>query len=504
MRADVAPFAVDLLLALAGLGVLFAIGLVPRGPTMVLAALGLGYLTGSAIVPLALTVLLVVGIPFTLTTFAVVVAACIGAGLLRLWLRPPDRSPRSGVPIWRRSWRSWTIDAWVVGIFVVLFGAFALVGMATAWKLPIVEWDAWSIWARKAQMLTGHDTLVTNFFASPSYSWIHLDYPIQFPLWEALHSRAGGSFQMQDVLRHVWLLLVAFVGALAYLLRDQVKPLIWAPILLLFAAAPGAWQQLLTGYADLPMAMFVCLGAISLALWLSEGDGRALALAAVMLAAAANTKNEGLMAAVALLLVAWVATLAMGLRLKPFLVAAGAVGVSVVPWHLWLSAHDIKTEISVSKGLDPSFLFDRFDRVGPTLEGISRELGDPARWLYILPLAALVVVTCLVSGIGRRVAGFYLAGFALLAAGFIWSYLASPNSIEWLLATSVNRTVTALILICLAALVHLSGLLFARLVGDPKSSGTIDPPDPESGSDPGRSDPIGRPRTGIASDSPGA
>ena len=207
---------------------------------------------------------------------------------------------------------------------------------------------------------------------------------------------------------------------------------------------------------------------------------------------------------VALLLVAWVATLAMGLRLKPFLVAAGAVGVSVVPWHLWLSAHDIKTEISVSKGLDPSFLFDRFDRVGPTLEGISRELGDPARWLYILPLAALVVVTCLVSGIGRRVAGFYLAGFALLAAGFIWSYLASPNSIEWLLATSVNRTVTALILICLAALVHLSGLLFARLVGDPKSSGTIDPPDPESGSDPGRSDPIGRPRTGIASDSPGA
>src|SRR6478609_6558693 len=111
MRADLAPFGVDLLLALAGLGILFAIGLVPLRPTTMLAALGLAYLTGSAVVPLVLIAALVIGVPFTLATFAVVVVACIGAGLLRLRLRPPDRSPPQ-TPWWRRPWRSWPVDSW--------------------------------------------------------------------------------------------------------------------------------------------------------------------------------------------------------------------------------------------------------------------------------------------------------------------------------------------------------------------------------------------------------
>ncbi len=467
MGSDLAPFVVDLLLAVAGLGLLFAIGLVPLRPAPLLAALGLGYILGTAAVPVALIALLVIGVPFNLGTFLVVVALCVGAGLVRLWQqRPPVAPPTATEPSWwRQPWRSWPVDAWVIVGFVVVFGAFALFGLISVWKAPIVEWDAWSIWARKAQMLTGHETLVPDFFASPSYVWVHLEYPLQLPLWEALHSRVNGSFEMQAVLRHVWLLLVGFVWAVAYLLRDQVKPIVWAPILLLVAAAPGAWEQLLTGYADVPMAMFVCLGTISLALWLRDGDTRALALGALMLAGAANTKNEGLMAALALLLVAWVATLVQGLRWRPFALAAVGVGAAIAPWRLWVSAHHIETEISISKGLNPSFLLERDDRLRPTLEAIGHQLGDPSRWIYLLPLAGLVVLACLVSGIGRRVAWFYLAAFLVVCAGFVWSYLVSPNEIEWLIATSATRTVTAPILICLAALVHLSGLLFAALLG---------------------------------------
>ena len=465
MRADVAPFAVDLLLVLAGLGVLFAIGLVPFRLSTLVAALGLAYLVGTGVVSVVLIALLTIGVPFTLVTFDIVALACVAAGGLRLWLRPPPRPPAAGPSWWRRPWRSWSIDDWAVGIFVVLLGLFAVVGLAGTWKMPLTEWDAWSIWARKAQMLVGHDTLVTNFFASHSYFWVHLEYPLVVPVFEALHSRAAGSFDMQAVLRHFWLLAIAFPWAIAYLLRDQVRPLIWAPILLLLVGSPGVWQQLLTGYADVPMAMFICLGAISLALWLSRGELPMLALATITLAAAANTKNEGLMAAVVLLLVAWLATLALGLRARAFLVAAVGFGVAVLPWRLWVSAHHLKTEIPVGKGLDPSFLIDRSDRIGPTIDGIVRELSDPGRWRYVLPLAALVVLTCLVSGIGRRVAGFYLASFFLVCAGFVWSYMVTPNSIDWMLATSVNRIVTALMLIALAGLVHLSGLLLASLAG---------------------------------------
>ncbi len=464
MRTELAPFAVDVLLAFAGLGILLAIGLVPRRAPAMAAALGLAYLTGASVVPIILIALLVVGVPFALETFAVVVFICMGIGVLRSQARPEDRtSPRKAW--WRQPWQSWPADVWVAGAFVALFGAFAVVGMLSAFEMPLVEWDAWSIWARKAQMLTVHDSLIGGFWTASSYSWIHLDYPLQYPVWEALHFRAAGGFDTQVLLRHVWLLLVAFVWAVAYLLREQVRPVVWAPLLLLAVAAPGMWEQLLTGYADVPMAIFACLGAISLALWLSHGDGRLLALAAVMLAAAANVKNEGLMAAGALLLVAGSIAFARGLSLRRVALAAGAVVVAILPWRIWIAAQGIEGDLPVSKSIaDPGYLLDRIDRVWPAIEAIANALADQGRWHRLLPLAALVVTASLVSGLGRRVATFYLASFALAWAGLVWSYWISPNPLDWHLSTSASRVISVLMFICLAAVVHLSGLLLGALI----------------------------------------
>lgn len=463
MRADLAPFVVDLLLALAGFGVLLAIGIVPQRGTEMLAALGLAYLAGAAVVPIVLILLLVIGIPFTLATFAVVVLACVAAGLVGTWRRGVEPPPPSDA-WWRRSWRQWPRETWVVIAFLVLFGLFALAGLISASQMSLTEWDAWSIWARKAQMLTGHDSLVGEFWTSDSYSWIHLDYPIQYPVWEALHSRAGGSFQTQDLLRHVWLLLVAFVWAAAYLLRDRVRPVVWAPLLLLAAAAPGIWQQLLTGYADVPMGMYVCLGALLLGFWLRDGDGRLLALAAVMLAAAANLKNEGLLAAGALLVVAGVIVFARRLAWRQYAFAVAAVVAAILPWRIWTAAQGIEGDLPVGKTItDPGYLFDRIDRVWPAFEAICRELADQGRWLQLLPLAALMVTASLISGVGRRAAAFYLASFALLWAGLVWSYWISPNPLAWHLATSASRVITVLVFVCLAAALHLAGLFLAEL-----------------------------------------
>lgn len=463
MRAELAPFAADLLLAAAGMGILLALGLAPWRASGMLGAFGLAYLTGASVVPIVLIVLLVIGVPFTLETFLIVALLCAGAGAFRPEARPEDAASRRQA-WWRRPWRSWPVDVWVAGAFVVLFGAFALVGLLSAFEMPLNEWDAWSIWTRKAQMLTMHDSLVGEFWTASSYSWVHLDYPLQYPVWEALHFRAAGEFDTQALLRHVWLLLVAFVWAVAYLLRERVRPVVWAPLLLLAAAAPGVWQQLLTGYADVPMAIFVCLGAISLALWLSESDWRLLGLAAIMLAAAASVKNEGLMAAAALLAVAGTIAWARRLDLRQFGIAAAAVVVAILPWRIWVAAHGIEGDLPVSKTLtDPGYMLDRTDRIWPAFSAIARALADQEQWLYLLPLAALVVAGSLVSGIGRRVAGFYLAAFGLAWAGLVWSYWISPNPLDWHLSTSVNRVVAVLMLICLAALVHLSGVLLRSL-----------------------------------------
>lgn len=451
MRAEAAPFAADVLLALAGLGILVGLGLVPRRLKAVIPALGLCYLAGASVVPVVLIALLVIGIPFTLVTFFLVVCVCIGMGAVGSAGRPAERL-------------RWSPEAWVVVAFVAIFGAFAIIGLLSALEMPLKEWDSWAIWGRKAQMLTAHSSLPSGFFASPSYYFMHADYPLQYPVWEAIHFRAAGGFDPQAIIRHVWLFLVAFVWAVAYLLRRQVRPLVWAPLLLLAAAAPGFWQQLLSGNADVPLAIFIAMGAISLALWLDEGDGRSLALAAVMLAGAANLKNEGLMATVCLLAVAGVIGLYRGLPRKPFFLASLAIVLTALPWRIWTAAEGIEGDLPVSRGItDPGYLFGRIDRVWPALEATARELGDQRLWLYILPLAILVLAAALISGRGRRVAAFYLGSMFLVWAGLIWSYWISPHPIEWHLETSVSRVVSLVVFIGIAALVHVSGILFSEL-----------------------------------------
>jgi hypothetical protein len=467
LRAELAPFAIDLLLACAGFGVLLAAGVVSRRAVDMLGALGLAYLTGTAVVPLVLVTLLVVGVPLELETFAAVVLICVVIGVLRSRGREVDRKP-SRAPRRGWLWRSWTVDARVTAVFVVVFGAFSAIGLLSAFDMPLIGGDAWTIWARKAEMLTVHGSLRADFFASPSYGFMHPDYPLQYPVWEALHFRASGTFDTSALLRHVWLLLVAFVWAVAYLLRKQVRPVVWAPLLLLAAAAPGIWQQLLNGYADVPMAIFACLGAICLALWLRDGEGRFIGLAALMLAAAANTKNEGLMAAVSLLIAAGGVTFFRRLRIRQFLLAGSLTVLAILPWRIWLATEGIKGDMPVSEGVNPGYLLDRTDRVWPAIHAIGHQLADQGRWLYLLPLAVLVLVASLLSGIGRRVAGFYLVSLVLFWAGLVWSYWISPYPIGWHLSTSAGRVISVLMFICLAAVVHLSGVLMASLEDRPR------------------------------------
>jgi hypothetical protein len=432
------------------------------------AALGLAYLTGTAVVSLLLIVTLVIGVPFTLATFLVAVLACMGIGAFRSRGQPrghrPSVAPRSG-----GSWRTWQVGTWVTGAFVIVFAAYAAVGLLSASEMPLIGGDAWTIWARKAQMLTAHDSLLTGFFEGPSYGFMHPDYPLLYPVWEAIHFRAGGAFETQALLRHVWLLLITFVWAVAFLLRKEARPIVWAPLLLLAAATPGVWQQLLTGYADVPMAIFASLGAISLALWLRREEGQFLALAAILLAAAANTKNEGLMAAVALLLAAGGVGFARRLRFKQFAFASLAVVAAVLPWRVWLSVHGIEGDLPISDGLKPGYLLDRIDRVWPATRAIGHQLADQGRWLYLLPLATLMIVAALLSGIGRRIAGFYLASLALLSAGLVWSYWISPHPLGWHLSTSVGRVISVLMFLCLVAAVHLTGVMLTAFTSpDPR------------------------------------
>jgi hypothetical protein len=51
---------------------------------------------------------------------------------------------------------------------------------------------------------------------------------------------------------------------------------------------------------------------------------------------------------------------------------------------------------------------------------------------------------------------------------FVWSYWISPHNLAWHLATSVDRVVSIPMFICIAALLHLSGMLVGSLASGPR------------------------------------
>lgn len=498
MLLHLPSLAVDALLLLAGLGLLAGFGLLPRSPLRMLAAVGLAFMAGTAAVLMLTIALMTVGGPFGLLTIAVLSVVVAGGGVVTALLREgrrrgqrfarpsldallgprPERPARSqvegaeGEPSGARRTGPRALagrlsaDGWVIAVFVVVFGAFALVGLAKAAVTPLIAWDAWTMWMRKAAVLYYYGALRPEFFAGEVYRFTSPDYPLLMPLWEAIHFRAFGGIDSVAIHVQFWVLLIAFFWAAAFLAHRVTRPAIWAPVLLLAAAAPGVWGQMLTVYADVPMALFLSLGVLALGIWLARRRPGDLALAALLLAAAASTKNEGLMAAVAALAVAGVVVafergpIARG-ALRPLGLAVVGFLALVVPWRIWVSANGVEGAIPVAQGLNPLYLAERTGRVPAAVAGLVDALDDQTAWTYVLPLGVAVVLAALIAGAARRVALFYLGSMALISAAIVWAYWVAPTELGWHIGTSVGRVSTTVVFVALAGLLHLAGELEA-------------------------------------------
>ena len=491
-------FGVDALLLVAGLGLLCGFRLLPRSPLRMLAAAGLAFMAGTAAVLLLTLALMTVGVPFGLPTVALLSIVVAGAGVatalmgegrrrgrriarpsLDALLGPRDarQAPSGGArvegersAVRRAGPRALagrlSADGWVIAVFVAIFGTFALVGLAKAAVTPLIAWDAWTMWMRKAAVLYHYGALRPEFFAGEVYRFTSPDYPLLMPLWEAVHFRAMGGIDSVAIHVQFWVLLVGFFWAAAFLAHRVTRPAIWAPVLLLAAAAPGVWGQLLTVYADVPMALFLGLGMLALGIWLAERRPGDLALAALLLAAAAGTKNEGLMAAVAALAVAAVIVAferghPARAALRPLGIAVAGFLALVAPWRIWVAANGVEGAIPVAQGLNPLYLAERTGRVPAAIAGLVDALDDQTAWTYVLPLGVAVVLAALIAGAARRVALFYLGSMALISAMIVWAYWIAPTELGWHIGTSVGRVSTTVVFVALAGLLHLAGELEA-------------------------------------------
>ena len=365
------------------------------------APLGTAYLAGLAVVGIVSAHLALVHVSFGWTGLALLAAASVVVTwrvLPRRWVRP-------------------RFSAWGLG-GVALLLVFLVHAWPTFASKPLVDYDGWAIWGMKAKALYLLGWADPALFASTTAEPVHRDYPILLPSLEAVAARAMGSFDARLIHLQFLLFAVAGVAALHGLLRDRVQPWLLWPFLVALVAAPALSAQLLTAYADVPLAFLVAAGVVAAACWIDEPDWRNLALATLFFAAACLTKNEGIVFVVSALLGLLVATR----RWRPLLLSALAVELVLLPWQIWLAIHHIHSDTVIS--------VDSLDLgqpgIGPvSLWRLSRRAFDLHQW----PLLLALFVVALVLARRSRVAWFAGVWAFVSMCGLAGIYVVSD--LEW-------------------------------------------------------------------------
>jgi hypothetical protein len=333
--------------------------------------------------------------------------------------------------------------------------AFTLVLACAAaqagWSLghsPHGDWDAWAIWNLRARFLYRAGDHWADAF-SPLIPWSHPDYPL---LVSGSVARGWGyaGHETTAVPRLLAaLFLVANVGLLMgalALLRGPAQGWLGGIALL---ATPSFLEQATAQYADVPLAFFF-LGSAAVFEALDRGvgpAGRLAALAGLLTALAAWTKNEGLLFLVATVGVrGWEAVRRRpgwrAVRVEAAAFLAGALPVLAVLAYFKARLAPVN-DLVAGQGRDATLA----------------RLADPGRYLeialaflrevWLVGPGAVVVLALYALLLGRapRPAAWAGHGRTLLAVmlvGYFGVYLTTPNDLPTHLATSLDRLLVQL------------------------------------------------------------
>lgn len=461
MRAALGFVVLHVALTATGFALLRALGMasVPMERRTTLATLGPALLAGAALVLPLLIVLLVLGIPLNLISATLVCLACSTTAELVARRRAASFALADTSSL-AASGRTWLHRGVILGV-----GAYFAFGAVALARMPTVSDDA-RIWSLRGLTLAYYHGLQPEIFQNQAQSGGHAIYPLFQPALEALVFQAMGHPQLRFFHVELWLLFAAAIWTAVYLiLRTSPRvgrlALVWVAPLALVALTPAVLDNLVVGLADVTGSVLLATGSLALGLWLDKGEVGCLGLGVVLLAAAANTKDEDLVAAVLILVVGIIFDLARARsaermhRLRLVGVVALSFAVLVVPWRAWTAIHHLSDSVQppIPHALSPSYIFSRTHQLNQTITAMLQQTSGEWRWLAAIFIGACVI--CIAVGDGRRIAGFYLASVIAVVMSLLWLYTTTPVSLTFLLNTSMNRTVDLFMVLAAVATAHL-------------------------------------------------
>jgi len=423
------------LIVCVGLGILPWLG-VARSWRELLSRCGLAYLCGLVATGILAAHLALLHVSFGWPALALAAAVSVMSGVWHL--RGSER------PVWTRPrWPAVGAAAALAALLAEYARAFAVA--------PLNRYDAWAIWALKGHALYAFGWADPAVFAGSEYRFANLDYPLLLPSLEALDFHAMGAFDTRLVHVQFVLLLVAALAALGTVLAGRVSALVLWLLLGAVALAPAVFDQLLTAYADLPLALVFAVGVAAAARWLVTDERWSLAVATLCFAGALLLKNEGALFVAAAF--AGLFAAAYG-RWRTLAVALAVDVLLLLPWKLYVRAHDLR-DINYSLGdtFDVHHVSGRLG-VGPiAFRTLGREMADPRQWGLLAPLFVVLLVFAAARG-ARSLALFGAVTVLLSWLGLSWIYVISQFEYSSYLDSTKSRVVASVVLAA-AALIPL-------------------------------------------------
>lgn len=319
-------------------------------------------------------------------------------------------------------------------LFVVLTALFLGLVLLRALQAPMVAWDERAFWAFKAKVLAHEGSFDGAVFHDLDRVHPHRRYPPLIPLFEAWIAGPDG---WDDGAVKAFFPL--FLGALVLVLYPWLRRRVGRPGALaavcVFVALPsvGVMKEggAASGYADLPLGLFLAALALGIREGLEGEGGCALAGAAGV--GAALTKNEAL----AYLVLLGAALLPEALRRRRVGVLAAclapglAAGIAWQTYALRFPADDENYPARV--GL--AFLAAGFPRLPWILWEILQASMDPLRWGVVWSGSVLLALGGARSERSRGLGSFLLWGLLL----HLWIYVIGPGDTPGFVRTTVDR-----------------------------------------------------------------
>jgi len=155
--------------------------------------------------------------------------------------------------------------------------------------LPLVDWDARSIWFFHGKALYLAGRVTGEYFGNSLYAWSHPDYPLLIPVQAAWTALFVGHWHEYAVKAFLGFNLAAYLQLLCLVLRERKFPW-WLAVAVGSLLLDQYTYGYVNGYADnhyiAVLILFMLAAPVARA-----GTGPLLTL---LLAFAANTKSEGL------------------------------------------------------------------------------------------------------------------------------------------------------------------------------------------------------------------